>query len=365
MGGTAAHGGGAGMTGTAGGAGATVSSSDGGAEAQARPPHVVADCGHLPAPGTWEEITPPNFKALAFVIDPSNQAIVYLGGNHTGLAKTTDCGSTWTKIRMGSLSESDNGLQGTMVIDPVDPKIIYTDARYGASGIWKTTDGGVSWIALFSRDVAKNFVNNGMSESIAIDPTDHTHLLVSPHFTCENGHSANCIMETTDSGATWRVIENTPGSSEFSGLAMLDRKTWLEAQPFTGIQRTSDGGKTWTLVHPGHSYSTLLTGPDGTLYMSGYADNVLKSTDGISWTTVMGSPRAVAMAASSTALYTAPDTFSQSPLATAKFSDLKTWTSIPSPNSGEGVWMLQFDSDHKILYSTGFNLGLVWRIVMP
>ena len=29
---------------------------------------------------------------------------------------------------------------------------------------------------------------------------------------------------------------------------MLDRKTWLEAQPFTGIQRTADGGKTWTLV---------------------------------------------------------------------------------------------------------------------
>jgi hypothetical protein len=29
------------------------------------------------------------------------------------------------------------------------------------------------------------------------------------------------------------------------------------------------------------------------------------------------------------------------------------------------VWMLQFDSDHKILYSTGFNIGLVWRIVMP
>ena len=57
--------------------------------------------------------------------------------------------------------------------------------------------------------------------------------------------------------------------------------------------------------------------------------------------------------------------FSQSPLATAKFSDLNTWTSLPSPKSGEGVWMLQFDSDHKILYSTGFNLGLVWRIVMP
>ncbi len=56
----------------------------------------------------WENVTPPglnlmgsfktpagdNFGAHAFVVNPQDNATVYLGSSAQGIFKTTDCGST-------------------------------------------------------------------------------------------------------------------------------------------------------------------------------------------------------------------------------------------------------------------------------
>ena len=336
-------------------------------------PHIVANCEHLPAPGTWENITPPNFKGLAMVINPNNQAIVYVGGNGTGIQKTTDCGSTWSHVNTGLGQEMDKGLQGSMVIDPVDPNILYADARYGPNGLWKTTDGGVNWRNLYTDDIAKVFENNGMTESVAMDPTDHLHLIVSPHFMCQNGHSQHCLLETTDGGNTFKVIEDTPPAGEFSGVMVVDRKTWLVAMPFDGLYRTGDSGATWQQVHKGYAYGIMMRGGDGTYYVTGFADGLLQSKDTIEWGVVPGSPHAVALAGDDTVLYTHPHTQAPNPISTVPINNpegkpdsprvLGEWKEIPYPST-EGVWALSFDTDHNILYSAGFVDGTVWRIVM-
>ena len=114
-------------------------------------------CTGLAAPGTWEQITPPEALAQfpgpgncrygtgSFVVDPSTDA-VYLGTCNMGIWKTTDCGSTWVHINTGTNGKTlDTGRQWTFAIDPVDPRVLYTNSGYGAmsNGAFKSIDGGV------------------------------------------------------------------------------------------------------------------------------------------------------------------------------------------------------------------------------
>lgn len=99
------------------------------------------------------------------VIHPTRPDVVYVAAsghgwtdNHTrGVFKTTDGGRTWRKV----LYRSPRTGAIDLVMDPSDPDTLYaamwqrirrkwSDPRvepgYSESGIWKTTDGGQSWL---------------------------------------------------------------------------------------------------------------------------------------------------------------------------------------------------------------------------
>src|SRR6185436_2937577 len=155
------------------------------------PPRVVSPCPTPDGGGGWEHITPPdvsidpdfptpagqNYGPVAFVVDPHDFATLYLGTSAQGIFKTTDCGGTWQKINTGAgAGDMDLGRQVTMVIDYIDSKIIYADNRYGPGGVFKSTDGGVSWKQMVPPNVLEAFIHGGQLEWLAIDPTDHLHL---------------------------------------------------------------------------------------------------------------------------------------------------------------------------------------------
>ena len=78
--------------------------------------------------GAFEDITPAAAKTksvLSFVIDPHDTATIYLGTVGVGLFKSTDCGATWTHINTGMNGSSlDPGMEGSIAIDPVDPRVL-------------------------------------------------------------------------------------------------------------------------------------------------------------------------------------------------------------------------------------------------
>jgi photosystem II stability/assembly factor-like uncharacterized protein len=289
---------------------------------------------------------------------------VYLGTVGVGLFKSTDCGATWTHINTGTNGASlDPGMEGSIAIDPMEPSTIYLDDRYGAMGLFKSTNAGVAWTQVLPKDVAHAFIYDGMVEWVTMDPSDRLHLVVSPHFSCQAPHTSSCLLETTDGGTTWRVIDGTPESTELGGQIILDRNTWLWAQPFGGIYRTSDSGATWTHVASGQAYPYIHHAADGTYYVPGGTDGVIKSTDGISWSKIPGSPLSESIAASDTTLYTSgglnANLYSSAPL-----SAPTKWTKMtgPPPSVSAGGWQLKYDRDHHILYSANFGAGF-WRVV--
>jgi hypothetical protein len=255
----------------------------------------------------------------------------------------------------------DSAGHWAMAIDFVDPKVLYTANGYGTSGVFKSTNGGVDWTQIFPADIAAQFIYGGFIERITMDPTDHLHLIVSPHFTCTDGKS--CLAETKDGGVTWRILRGTPESGEDTGQMMIDSKVWLWGGTFQGLSRTSDGGSTWTQVSSGNSSDSLYHAKDGSWYVA-HPFGVLHSKDSISWSVIPNSPGGGrAIVGDGTTLFNSNRSDSAIPYNAAPENDTSKWTPYaPSAKVTRGGWILGYDTSHHILYSSTESKGF-WRVV--
>ncbi|MBA3646367.1 MAG: hypothetical protein H0W63_09335, partial [Gemmatimonadaceae bacterium] len=215
---------------------------------------------------------------------PSNPDIIYAGTGEedsrnsispgAGIYKSTDAGRTWKLMGLEATQQI-----GRIVVDPVDPNIVYVSAlghAWGPNaerGLYKTTDGGVHWtLSKFVSDKA-GFVD------IAMDPSDHNTLYASswervrgPYF-LKSGGPGSALWKTTDAGATWTEIKGNGFPATMKGriglaLSPSSPKTiyaWVEAdtlpnaargtandtskrkKTLSGIYRSNDGGQSWTL----------------------------------------------------------------------------------------------------------------------
>jgi hypothetical protein len=234
------------------------------------PPTVVNACDGLAADGVFEEITPPKVKAgigtktpdgqtnggtFAMVVDPVNLGTVYAGTLFQGLWKSTDCGASWTEIPTGTNGTDVNrGMNWTLMMDPTDPQVLYTNSGYGSNGLFKTMDGGVNWTDVWSQksqpDLAKAFTYN-FANVVAIDPTNHLHVLLTFHEPCLAPHPATCIAESTTGGSTWKIIDGDPSwnGNEGQVIFFLDKSsTWLWGSQTNGFWRSDDSGQSWAAI---------------------------------------------------------------------------------------------------------------------
>lgn len=118
---------------------------------------------------SWTEIDAglPTTKVIAIAVAPSNPAVIYVtvSGNDavTYLFASTDSGAHW--------SERDSGVATTFVVlsalavKPDDPLTVYVgDSGSYADGLFKTSDGGVTW--------TRSGFNGRVINTIAISPTE-------------------------------------------------------------------------------------------------------------------------------------------------------------------------------------------------
>lgn len=182
-------------------------------------------------------------------------------------------------------------------------------------GMWKSTDGGSSWI----KTTALTDIH---SVSCVVQDTRPGHENTWYHGTGEESYgvvsgtsftslfSGNGIFKSTDNGNSWTAlvstVSNTPqntlqiGSYDFAWNMAIDHTNLSEdevyAAVYSGIIRSTDGGNTWTQVlgfgTAGQEFSDIMITPQGVLYATlsfGNATNnggYFRSTDGITWTEI-------------------------------------------------------------------------------
>jgi hypothetical protein len=351
---------------------------------------AVGACTALPAPGTWDAtsiapvVAPPqpgyswNGDSVAIVVDPYDSSTVWLGTGNRGLFRSKDCGATWKHVNEGMNGGAlDQSVLWSMIVDPMNPGVIYADAAYGADGLWKSTNGGVDWTQLFPTSspfatlVPYNFVNN-----VSMDPTNPMHLAVMSHGQCNDPYPLGCIAESFDGGATWPNIVSMPAAwGEKGGVQVVNATTWIwgGGDSNNGFYVTADNGKSWTNALPGgagmgeNSTQPLARASDGAYYVPS-GQGPLRSVDGVAWSPAWGQQNfqtagISALAFTSTTLYGVDNqNFFSSPLGPGAH-----WSSFPGPTglpSNGYAGFIAYDQSHHLLYVSCWQGGL-FRYSIP
>lgn len=185
--------------------------------------------------------------------------VYYFGSVGGGVWKTTNGGVTWSPI----FDAEPVASVGAIAIAPSDPNIIYVgsgepDLRSDLStgnGMYKSTDAGASWqhIGLDdSRQIAR----------IVVDPKDANVVLVAAVGHAYGANAERGVFKSSDGGKSWKRVlykdeqtsaidlaadPDNPGTL-YAALWHVQRPPWSQYPPDNGqgaIYRSTDEGETW------------------------------------------------------------------------------------------------------------------------
>ncbi|MBL8191803.1 MAG: hypothetical protein JNK38_27565, partial [Acidobacteria bacterium] len=157
---------------------------------------------------------------------------------------------TWTWLGPGNIG----GRTRTIVFNPQNPSVMYAGGVSG--GVWKSTDGGTSWIpisdlianipvsALALEPGNPNVIYAGTGEGFEIGSQNGVNIT--------GGHRGLGIYKSTDGGANWTRLPgtNTPDFYYVNDLVIsASTPQRVYAATSTGVWRSLDGGANWTQVH--------------------------------------------------------------------------------------------------------------------
>ncbi|NOQ26404.1 MAG: glycosyl hydrolase [Bacteroidales bacterium] len=199
-----------------------------------------------------------------FAINPEKPSEFYIAVAAGNIWKTVNNGISFNPIfdSYGSYSI------GALAMDPNNANIVWAGTGennhqralgYG-DGIYKTINGGESW------------ENMGLKESrhigmIAIDPNNTDIVYVAAEGSAWGPGGERGLYKTMDGGKTWNKVlnisENTgvnnvildPRNSKVIYVTTEQRRrhvhTKIGGGPESGVQKSSDGGKTWRKIETG------------------------------------------------------------------------------------------------------------------
>jgi len=213
----------------------------------------------------------PDQKVKALVIDPNDSGTIYAGTLDQGMLKSNDGGQSW--VQMNGWIPNDVKYQGEpatpavtfLVIDPVTPRTVYVGAD---NGMYKTTDGGVSWKTLF----------HGRSGVIAIDGNATSYQAPGTLYFGRLG----AIQKTTDGGHSWTTANTGRGSATVS-LALDPQRpnTIYAGVTGEGMYKTTDSGGHWKQILGNGTPKTIVVDQlDSNIVYTGTSRGLFKTTDG-------------------------------------------------------------------------------------
>jgi uncharacterized protein (TIGR03437 family) len=186
---------------------------------------------------TWLNVEPSGWFPIVgdIVFDPTSRGTVYaVGGSGEGVIRSIDAGRTWSLANNG-LTTPVSLISHGLAIDPGNPSTLIL-ATYG--GIYKSTDGGGSW-------VLKN-------------PTPAYEPVFDPNHQGSIYAGALGLLKSTDAGETWATVNvgrtdlepgfNVTVDPEFPDTIFLAAYT-VSSAPAIGWSK--DGGATWTWLTTG------------------------------------------------------------------------------------------------------------------
>ena len=190
-----------------------------------------------------------------------------------------------------------DGNQQVMAIasSPVNPDHVLfgTDS----SGVWRSTDGGINWFVLGENNNSWNVTDiiwSPYDENVAFC-VQSPHRKYSSSVTKSPRTFLDGLYKTTDAGKTWTLVLPKDFISEAcsNGIVKYDKHGNIFALSSEGLYKSTDDGDTWTLAGNGFvvdkmgTYSLHLFDDEGETMLVGVTGGLSYTEDGgKTWTNV-------------------------------------------------------------------------------
>ncbi|HTR82210.1 MAG TPA: T9SS type A sorting domain-containing protein [Bacteroidota bacterium] len=233
----------------------------------------------------------------------TNLDAVYGGG----IYKSTDFGDTWSLLSSTSGSSATHfravmklaaDPQGNIYAATKDYNYEYGLGEYTtAGGLYKSTDKGTSWSKISSSTLATDYFN-----PFDVIPISST-LIV--YAVGSNGSTLGGIYRTTDGGTTWGEVSSNLPTSNYRRIALAQDPSSantlyavFESLDVTsggdgglkGIYKSTDGGATWNSISSPQKIASTASSSGNLSYLGtqGWYDNVIAVDPNNSSTIIVG-----------------------------------------------------------------------------
>lgn len=204
--------------------------------------------------GDWKILGPKKFpindvfqingqgRVCQIKFHPVNPLKMYAVSGTGGLFISNDQGENWTSTGTDNLPGTEFA---SICIDHTNDQVLYLGtgdpnyySTYYGYGIWKSTDGGATWVR------SSNGVGNRMAVEILMSPTNRNVLVAATN---------DGIWKSTDAGASW-TVKKTGG--DFTDMQFQPgSSSVMYATTHSEYFRSTNGGDSWTKISlPGSGF---------------------------------------------------------------------------------------------------------------
>lgn len=197
-------------------------------------------------------------------VDPGNPSIWYAAASSGNLWKTENRGNTWSAIFEAHGSYS----LGVVVVDPKNSNVVWLGTGENnnqrsvgfGDGLYKSTDAGKSWKRM-------GLENSEHIQNILIDPRNSNVVYVSAIGPLWAPGGDRGLYKTTDGGVTWKAVLTVSPDTGVTDVVMDSKKPdtlyaaalqrrravgqLIGGGPESAIYKTTDGGARWTKLTKG------------------------------------------------------------------------------------------------------------------
>ena len=236
-------------------------------------------------------------RVAAVVGVPGDRNVYYVGAAAGGVWKTTDGGESWEAV----FKDQPTSSIGALALAPSNPNVVWVGTGESnprndvvdGRGVFMSPDAGKSWAFMGLGDV-------GQVSQIVIDPANPDIVFVAAlgHVWAPNPERG--VYRSADGGKTWQKVlfvnDSTgaahlvmvPGNPRmlFAGMWQFVRRPWelVSGGAGSGVYRSKDGGLTWERLKQG-----LPAGLTGNIAVAVGPTNpshiyaLIETTDGMLW----------------------------------------------------------------------------------
>jgi photosystem II stability/assembly factor-like uncharacterized protein len=187
----------------------------------------------------WTRLSyPVDDAVVAVLVDPARSDTVYVDavphsvpGEHCEIGKSTDGGATWTCYP----APGDGFL--ALAIDPRQPETLY---GAGTFGVWRSIDGGATWVTASQGLPADCCTGMAVDSSLGTEPAKLYAATAAGLYASVDGAATwHLLGAALPGGATRLIVDPRAPDHLYAGI------------PGAGVYHSDDGGITWSQLRRG------------------------------------------------------------------------------------------------------------------